>query len=246
MVNRQGSGGIRAVIAAGVFLCAGCVHHPDTHRATEPDEGPAVAPPPSAQMPAESASSRGETAPVAATAQPPARASAVSPVAAAPQSPAAASPIAPVAPTAALRAFVPEEPIVKSADSKPPAARAKSPSHPAPPVHAAPAPEAAPARPAAPTLDLATLEQRLRETSAIGVFSKLSLKNQVGDLLNQFRAYHRNGKPSLEELRSDYDGLILKVLSLLQDGDPALAKAIAGSRDALWGMLTNPATFAKL
>src|SRR5262249_7854586 len=44
-----------------------------------------------------------------------------------------------------------------------------------------------PATPAAATLDLRSLEQRLRDTTAIGVFTKLSLKNQVDDLLREFR-----------------------------------------------------------
>jgi hypothetical protein len=91
------------------------------------------------------------------------------------------------------------------------------------------------------------LEQRLRETRAIGVFTKLSLKNQVDDLLKAFRALYRdpNKRPSAE-LRQRYDGLLLKVLSLLQDGDPPLAAAIASSREAIWGILADPEKFAKM
>jgi hypothetical protein len=33
---------------------------------------------------------------------------------------------------------------------------------------------------------------------------------------------------------------------LLKDGDPALAGAIVNSREAIWGVLTDPAKFAKL
>src|SRR5882672_4680111 len=98
--------------------------------------------------------------------------------------------------------------------------------------------------PSAPALDLGALEQRLKETRAIGLFTKLSLKNQVDDLLNQFRAFHgRQGATSLPELRQRYDLLLLKVLSLLQDGDPALATAISSSREALWGILADPVKF---
>src|SRR6185295_10628554 len=42
-----------------------------------------------------------------------------------------------------------------------------------------------------PTLDLASLEKRLRESKAIGILTKISLKNQVGDLVDQFRAFHQ-------------------------------------------------------
>jgi hypothetical protein len=98
-----------------------------------------------------------------------------------------------------------------------------------------------------PTLDLASLEQRLKDTRAIGVFTKLSLKNQVDDLLDQFRAYHRReSKTSLTELRQRYNLLLLKVLTLLQDSDAPLAAAISSSREAIWSILTDPEKFAKI
>jgi len=43
------------------------------------------------------------------------------------------------------------------------------------------------AKPPPPTLDLASLETRLRETKPIGLLTKISL--QVDDLLKQFRAF---------------------------------------------------------
>lgn len=106
------------------------------------------------------------------------------------------------------------------------------------------APPAVPSTTAAP-LDLAALEQRLRDTHAIGVFTKLSLKNQVDDLLAQFRAHFRgSGNPPLSGLRERYDLLMLKVLSLLQDSDPALAQTIGSSREAIWGILSDPTKLA--
>ena len=96
-------------------------------------------------------------------------------------------------------------------------------------------------------LDIAALEQRLRDTHAIGVFTKLSLKNQVDDLLAQFRAhFHGNGIPPLSGLRQRYDLLMMKVLSLLQDNDPALAQTIGSSREAIWGVLSDPTKFAAI
>jgi hypothetical protein len=101
--------------------------------------------------------------------------------------------------------------------------------------------------PIAPALDLASLEQRLRDTHAIGLFTKLSLKNQVDDLLKELQAFHRGQtKGPLTELRQRYDLLLLKVLTLLQDGDPQLASAISASREALWNVLADPEKFAKL
>jgi hypothetical protein len=117
-----------------------------------------------------------------------------------------------------------------------------APTGPAPKVASkAPSPEKPPAPP---PLDLTSLEKRLRETDAIGVFTKLTLKNQVDDLLDRFRAhYEGKSKTSLPELRQPFDLLILKVLSLLQDRDSSLANAILASREAMWGILSDPAKF---
>ena len=101
--------------------------------------------------------------------------------------------------------------------------------------------------PASPALDLASLEKRLRETKAMGVFTKLSLKNQVDDLLEMVQAYHQGrGRATLPQLRERFDLLLLKVLSLVQDADPALSRDISASREALWSLLADPAKFANL
>lgn len=96
-------------------------------------------------------------------------------------------------------------------------------------------------------MDLKALETELKETKAIGVMTKLSLKNQVDDLLSQFRAFYQGKlKTTLAELRRPFDLLVLKLLSLLQDSDPPLAAAIVASREAIWGILSDPAKFASL
>jgi hypothetical protein len=118
---------------------------------------------------------------------------------------------------------------------------------PLPPSPSSPAPGPTSTPIASPTLNLADLEQRLRETRAIGVFTKLSLKNQVDDLLNAFRALYRGpNKHPPAELRQRYDLLLLKVLTLLQDGDPPLAAAISSSREAIWSILADPDKFAQI
>ena len=130
-------------------------------------------------------------------------------------------------------------PTKSAAESKP---AAKADARVAPPV-SAPASKAPPpvaVRPPAPTLDLKSLEQRLKETSAIGVLTKLSLKNQVDDLVAKFRAFHGGQRPpTLVELRPSFDLLLMKVLSLLQDKDVALAKDIDASRNTIWNVLTD-------
>jgi hypothetical protein len=112
------------------------------------------------------------------------------------------------------------------------------PAQPAPPV----------VKPAeAPPLDLKSLEIRLKETKAIGVFTKLALKNQIDDLLERFRAHYQGRiRTSLVELRRSFDMLVMKTLALLQDADPALAGALASSRESIWGILSDPAKFATI
>jgi len=92
---------------------------------------------------------------------------------------------------------------------------------------------------------LSTLEAQLRETKAIGIFTKLTLKNQVDDLLDQFREYYNGkAKPTMSDLRRYFDLLMMKVLSLLQDEDQKLASAIVSSREAIWGLLADSKQFA--
>jgi hypothetical protein len=163
---------------------------------------------------------------------------------------AAQTPIAPAAPPSAPPVAPPPAPLSPAPSARNPADTPLAARHPAPPKPAAPPPQparAAAAVPAAPALNLSSLEQRLRDTRAIGVFTKLSLKNQVDDLLNQFRALYR-GQVSipLAKLRQSYDLLMLKVLSLLQDSDPLLANDIVASREAIWGVLKDPAKFATI
>jgi len=140
-----------------------------------------------------------------------------------------------------------------------PAARARLPAAPrvAPPRATATPPVVAPRTPAklpvavptaaAAPLDLNALEAQLRATRAIGVFTKISLKNQVDDLMKQFRD-HYGGKATrtMSDLRRSYDLLIMKVLSLLQDHDQMLASAIVSSREAIWGLLSDQTKFANL
>jgi hypothetical protein len=94
---------------------------------------------------------------------------------------------------------------------------------------------------------LSALKTRLKETKAIGLFSKLALKNKVDDLLDQFRKYYKgNAKIDITELRQSFNLLMLKVLSMLQDADQKLAAAIVASREAIWALLADPKKFATL
>ncbi|MEO8567086.1 MAG: hypothetical protein ABI541_11940 [Betaproteobacteria bacterium] len=143
-------------------------------------------------------------------------------------------------------------PSASSLDAAKPAAKPSAPEARAPTKSAAPAgspsAKAAPvAKAPAPSLDLKALETKLKETKAIGVMTKLSIKNQVDDLLSQFRTFYQGRlKTTLAELRRPFDLLVLKLLALLQDSDPTLAAAIVASREAIWGILSDRTKFASL
>ena len=222
---------------AAVVCLAGCIHQQVSPPAPV-EAAPAAQPPPGGSPASQPARSVPPTAPEPGTA----------PVASTPETRAPSS-----APTAQPKATA-----GTSAATQPRPASAKPSAANTPPKAAGSEPAtdtrqaaiAATGRqnaPVSPALDLTSLEQRLRDTHAIGLFTKLSLKNQVDDLLQQFRAFH-GGQPklALTELRQKYELLLLKVVSLLQDGDPPLAAAVSSSREAIWGILTDPARFSKI
>ena len=92
-----------------------------------------------------------------------------------------------------------------------------------------------------------TLEEQLKNTKAVGFFTKITLKNQVDDLLDRFREYYEGrSKLTMTDLRRSYELLMMKVLSLLQNEDQGLASAFVSSREAIWGLLADPKRFATL
>ena len=133
--------------------------------------------------------------------------------------------------------------VAEQPGTPPPSAKPAVPATPQRASKAAPPVAKRPA--AAPALDLNTLEAQLRATKAIGVFTKITLKNQVDDLLDRFREFYQGGaKITMKDLRRSFDMLMMKVLSLLQDGDDRLASAVVSSREAIWGLLADPKKFA--
>jgi hypothetical protein len=97
---------------------------------------------------------------------------------------------------------------------------------------------------AAEALDFSSLVARLRKTKAINLRTKVAVKNESDDLLEQFRAYHtQDGIVTLVDLRRSYDSLFLRLHSLLEDVDPPLARDIDRSQAAIWELLADPTKF---
>jgi len=242
------------------MLLGGCVHQ----RVVAPEADSAAAPPPATPASAPPTTPASANAP-AVEAPPQSAARAASDAANAPALPppyAASMPAAPSKPLVAAprpsRQGSPPAAAVSSGKQGasmsvlkgvPPALSKVSPAAaeagsvgPAPPATAA-----TPPAQAAAALDLASLEQRLRDTPAIGVFTKLSLKNQVDDLLAQFKSFHHGQTPpTLTQLRQRFELLLIKVVSVLQDRDATLAAAVSSSREALWSILSDPQKFAQI
>ena len=113
----------------------------------------------------------------------------------------------------------------------------------------APATETQPAAQAnpEPVMDLEGLESRLRQTKAIGLFTKLELKSQVGDLLDDVEDYHRSrNNLKLSQLEEHFNLLVMKLLVLLEKDDPQLQHDIARARPVLWTTLADPEQFSTL
>jgi len=82
--------------------------------------------------------------------------------------------------------------------------------------------------------DIDELTRRLKETRAIGFFTKLAIRSDAMDLLHQAEKYRTSeGRAKLETLRERFNGLLLKILALLQD-DPKLAEDISLAREDIW------------
>ncbi len=99
-------------------------------------------------------------------------------------------------------------------------------------------------------MDLKALESRLVDTDAIGFFTKLGLKSQIDELTEKFRDFHASNNSSdtarLAGLREQFDLLLMKVLTLLQNDDPGLHRDVAQARPQIWRTFSDPVLFAKL
>ena len=93
--------------------------------------------------------------------------------------------------------------------------------------------------------DLDTLVDRVSHSKHLGFFTKISLKQDIDQLLEGIRKYYNGtGETSLERARERYDVLVHKLIVLLQDKDQMLAKSIEDGREPLWTILSDEKKFA--
>ena len=245
------------VVVLSLTICAaGCAHKaPQSPQPVPPATPEASAPPKTvpvkpATTPTSQAEDKDKSAPQAAKPVPSATAPTEPAESPPPAKAVASAPTAkpPASSTTAKPAPSPAKPAASTATAKPAPPAATKPAASAPTATAKPPVAAKPAAPASsPTLDLAELKDQLKSTKAIGLMTKLTLKNQVDDLLDGFRDHYAGkGKTSISQLRQSYDMLMMKVLSLLQDKDQKLASDIVASREVIWALLADPKKFAAL
>ena len=89
-------------------------------------------------------------------------------------------------------------------------------------------------------VDIKVLEQRLKNTDAIGFFTKLAIRNDIIDLMDKIKQYRKNSNSNLKlkmkEIRVSFDGLLLKIIALLED-DPNLSRDLYVGRESIWESL---------
>jgi hypothetical protein len=96
-------------------------------------------------------------------------------------------------------------------------------------------------------IDLNDLVKRISDSKAMGVFTKLTLKKDIDALKRDLKAFHDGGSQhKLEKLHERYDVLVHKLMALLQEKDPGLAREVSQARTLLWSKLADPKEFRRL
>jgi len=92
--------------------------------------------------------------------------------------------------------------------------------------------------PPAPKTDLAILTKRLKNTDAIGVFTKLAIRSDIMDLKEEIESYRQKAvlQAKLKDARAKFDGLLLKIVALLE-ADPDLSSDLYSARESIWKSL---------
>jgi len=87
-------------------------------------------------------------------------------------------------------------------------------------------------------VDFKVLKERLKDTDAIGFFTKLAIRNDIVDLMDKIKQYRKKSqlKAKMKEIRSSFDGLLLKIIALLE-GDPNLSRDLYVGRESIWESL---------
>jgi hypothetical protein len=89
-------------------------------------------------------------------------------------------------------------------------------------------------------VDLDMLAEGLKNSSAVGLFEKVRLKSSIDDLVGRLKAFHGGARTySLAQLQEQYDLLMMRIASQLQDKDLALHGQLCNAWESLWAQLQD-------
>lgn len=95
-------------------------------------------------------------------------------------------------------------------------------------------------------VDLEVLATGLKSSKAVGVIDKIRLKSGIDGLLKRMRDYHDGKRTySLDELQEQYDVLLMKIASHLQDKDVIMHGQLCNAWEVLWLDLEDSDRFAE-
>ncbi|MDH3692248.1 MAG: hypothetical protein OEU36_22670 [Gammaproteobacteria bacterium] len=84
-------------------------------------------------------------------------------------------------------------------------------------------------------LNIDQLIERIKQTKAIGFLTKLALKGDVEQIIRQVTEYSgQRADQELLQVRQQFEGLVLKAITLLGEKDPGLAQDIYKARHFVW------------
>jgi len=95
-------------------------------------------------------------------------------------------------------------------------------------------------------VDLEMLAQGLKKSKAVGLVEKIRLKSSINDILERFIDFHDGARDyTLEQLQEQYDVLLMRIASHLQQQDERLHGQLCNAWDIIWQDLENPDRFAE-
>jgi len=93
-------------------------------------------------------------------------------------------------------------------------------------------------------VDLEMLSQALRDSRAVGMFEKIKLKGSIGNLLKRLEAYHDGARKfSIEQLEEQYNVLLMRIASHLQNKDQLLHQQLCNAWLTIWLDLEDSGRF---
>jgi hypothetical protein len=93
-------------------------------------------------------------------------------------------------------------------------------------------------------VDLDVLADGLKNSNAVGLFEKVRLKSSIDELIGRMKAFHGGARSySLAQLQEQYDVLMMRIATQLQDKDLPLHGQLCNAWDALWSQLADRGRF---